>query len=100
MSFYIRLDEERTAKISSWRLTSRLMNEILEHLYEELAENPWGHLVRLPEPRAPYLYNFIVRAEGDPPRDYLFDFLVRIHADEDTLIICDCDFLPLEAGPG
>jgi hypothetical protein len=76
------------------------MNEILERLYEELAENPWGHLVRLPEPRDPLLYSFIVRAEGNPPRDYNFEFLVRLHADEDTLIICDCDFLPLEAGPG
>jgi hypothetical protein len=76
------------------------MDEILEHLYEELAETPYGLLVRLPDQRDPYLYSFIVSAEVDPPRDYLFEFLVRIHADEDTLIICDCDFLPLEAGPG
>ena len=99
MSFFIRLDKEIRAKISSWSLTPRLLDEIFEHLYEELAENPCRHLVLIPEQEDPLQYSFIIRAEGDPPRDYLFEFSVRYTADEITLIIRDGDLLSLESGP-
>ena len=87
-------------KIASWSLPPRLIYEVLEHLYEELAERSRHHLVRISKPDIRLVYNFTVRTEGDPPREYLFEFSVRYHSDEATLIIWECDYLSLEAGPG
>jgi hypothetical protein len=74
------------------------MNEILERLYEDLAEHPNKVLRRLPGPRVPMLYSFVVQAEGSPPRDYLFEFHVRYGADEETLVVTDCEYLSLPSG--
>jgi hypothetical protein len=100
MSFSIRLDDVSKAKIKSWSLSPRLIHEVLEHLYEELAERPRHHLVRISKPDVRLIYDFTVRVEGDPPRDYLFEFSVRYHSNEATLIIWDCDYLSLEVGLG
>jgi hypothetical protein len=81
----------------SWRLSPRLLNEILEHLYEELADNPHKHLSAVAGWDS-LVYSFSVRAEGDKPRDYLFEFYVRYHPDEMTLLIGGGDFTSVEAG--
>jgi hypothetical protein len=99
MSFFIKLSEEVERRISAWNLSSRLINEILEQLYEQLAENPTRHLVRVPAPADLLLFIFEVRAEGDPPMDFIFEFAVKYHADEQTLVIHDCDFATTEPGP-
>jgi hypothetical protein len=100
MSFSIELMRETEATVASWGLPPRLIHEVLEHLSEERAERPRYHLKRISKPDIRLLYMFTVRAEGDPPRDDLFEFSVRYHADEETLIIWDCDYFSVEAGPG
>ena len=100
MSFCIDLTEEVKKRISAWGLSSRLIRDILDHLYEELAEKPSQHLVRVTEPCSILLYSFAVRAEGDPPMDYIFEFAVKYHVDEETLVVHDCDFVTVEPGPG
>jgi hypothetical protein len=100
MSFSIELTEKVRTKIPAWNLSNRLINEILEQLYEQLAETPTRHLVRIPAPADLLLFSFQVRAEGDPPMDYIFEFQVKYHSDEQTLVIYDCDFAATEAGPG
>jgi len=89
MSFFLEFHEEVTRKITSLNLTTRLIHEILEHPYEELAEDPWGHIVRVPGQENPLLYSFKVTSEGSPPRDYLFEFALRVHSDEETLILLE-----------
>jgi hypothetical protein len=74
------------------------MNEVLEHLYEDLAEHPHQVLVRVREPELILLYSFTVQAEGDPPHDYIFEFQVRYGADEETLVVTDCNYLSLPSG--
>ncbi len=93
MSFYINLPLTLINLIKSWELSPRLIREILEHLYEELAESPHEHLVRISPPEDILQYSFIVLGEGDPPRDYLFEFTVRYATDEETLVINDCRYL-------
>lgn len=101
MSFFIRLDNKVREKIVSWNLPPRFINEIFEHLYEELAERPHEKLDVIPGQEDPLLYSFDLLAEGDPPRDYVFEFSVRYHSDEVTLIIRDCDdYLSVETGSG
>jgi hypothetical protein len=99
MSFSIDLPGPIKQKIANWNLSSRLINEILEHLYEELAEKPLAYLHNVPEPAGHLQYSFIVLADGDPPRDYLFEFSIRYRADEETLVIFACDYLQIESGP-
>jgi hypothetical protein len=72
------------------------MHEVLEHLDEDLAENPSLRLEMIPDENESPRYLFSVRGEGDPPRDYLFEFEVVYHSDEQTLIIRDCDYLVLD----
>jgi hypothetical protein len=64
-----------------------------------LAEKPTKYLDRISEPIDDLQYSFTVLAEGSPPRDYLFVFSVRYRADEETLVISDCDYLDIESGP-
>jgi hypothetical protein len=99
MSFCIDLTEEVKRRISAWKLSSRLIRDILENLYEELAEKPTQHLVRVREPGDILLYSCTVRAEGDPTVDYIFEFAVKYYVDEETLVIHDCDFVTVEPGP-
>ena len=69
MSYFVKLENGLRAKIASWGLAPRLVNEVLEQLYEVLAEHPRQHLRNAPSPEVPLIFSFIVRAEGDPPRD-------------------------------
>lgn len=98
MSFSLKLQGPVKARIASWKLSGRLIHEILEHLYEELAERPALHLVRAPAPEVLLRYSLIVLREGKPPSDFLFEFSVRYHSDEETLVIYDCNHLSIPSG--
>ena len=100
MSFCLDLTEEVKRRISAWKLSSRLIRDILDHLYDELAAKPSQHLTKVSEPYSILLYSFAVRAEGDPPMDSIFEFAVKYHVDEETLVVHDCDFVKVESGPG
>jgi len=99
VSFSIKLLSAVDARISSWKLSGRLIHEVREQLYEELAERPTLHLVRVTEPEVLLRYSVIVLGEGTPPHDFLFEFSVRYHSDEETLIIYECDYLSIPSAP-
>ncbi len=94
-SFAIDRIKSVRAKIDGWKLDGRLQIEILERLYEELAERPTAHLRRLPPPADIREYQFCLYGIGDPAKDHLFVFTVVDAADEQTLIIKDCSHLSI-----
>lgn len=84
--------------ITSWRLSSHLIREVLGHL-DRLAEGPIRHLVRVPPPLDLMMYEFRAYDPDDPNADYVFNFSVLYHADEETLLIVGCDFIRVEDDP-
>ena len=52
-----------------WKLPALVQSEILEKLYEELAESPTRHLRMLPPPADALEYSFCIAAGGDSPMD-------------------------------
>jgi len=76
MSYDVDLSQLVMSKLQGWRLPARVQSEILERIYEELAESPTRHLKRLPPPAAIMEYSFCIVGEGEPSRDYLFSFTV------------------------
>jgi hypothetical protein len=98
MSFAVVLTELVRRRIGKWKLSGRLQSELLERIYEELASSPIRYLRRLEAPADVLDYSFIVESEGDPPYDYLFTFSVLYAADEETIIVWDCDYLSINSG--
>jgi hypothetical protein len=97
MSFAIDLPNEIQRKIGLWGISARLQSELLERLYEELAESPTRHLKRLANPSDILEYSYCVEREGIPPYDYLFSFSIAYATDEETLIVRDCEYLRIES---
>jgi hypothetical protein len=91
MSYSVRLNDETTRKISRWRLSSHVIRELLKGL-DRLGRHP-ECLVRIGPPHDVLQFDVGVREPGSPPRDLLFAFSVKYHADEETLIVYDCEFL-------
>ena len=95
MSYSVRLSDDVRRKISGWKLSSHVIREVLKGL-DQLSQNPTGHLIRIGPPHDTLQLDVVARDPGDPPRDYLVALSVRYHADEETLVVYDCECLTLE----
>jgi hypothetical protein len=95
MSYSVELADPVVKRIANWNLSSHLQREILKGL-DELGSSPIRHLVRVPEPADTLEYELCVRDPDDPGGGFLFLFSAVYHADEETLLIYDCDFLRVE----
>ena len=95
MSYSVELGEQVARKIAGWNLPSHLQAEILKGL-DQLALSPNRLLIRVGPPEDSLQYDLVVREPGDPPRDHLFVFTVRYAADEETLLVTNCDRLVID----
>jgi hypothetical protein len=99
MSYSARLNDESRRKIGGWKLSSHVIREILDGL-DRLALNPPRHLIRIGPPDDTLQFDVAARDPGPPALDYLISLSVRYHADEETLLIYDCDYLVLDVETG
>jgi hypothetical protein len=81
-------------KIASWALSASVIKKLLDAI-DELGKHPQEHLERLDVEENVLRFAVSMPREGNPPMDYLFDFSVLYDADEETLVIHDCDYLML-----
>ncbi len=94
MSYEVVIPPSSRAKIEGWGLPAYLLFRIEERLlYGDLAEHPNRHLQRLPPPADILQYSFRIADRETPPRNYLFIFDVVYAADEQRLVIRDCEYL-------
>lgn len=88
MNSSVRLSEESRRKLVAWDLSSRAIRDVFEGL-DALGENPTRHLVRVGPPYDVLQFDLVVR-EGERP-GVLYTFTVKYAADEETLVVTDCD---------
>jgi hypothetical protein len=81
-------------KIAKWALSPSVYKKLLDAI-DNLGENWRECLERVECEEDAMRFPVLIYREGDPPMDYLFDFSVLYHADEETLVIHDCDFVPV-----
>jgi hypothetical protein len=82
-------------EIDGWNLPSHLQAEILKGM-DQLALSPNRLLIRVGPPEDSLQYDLVVREPCDPPRDHLFTFTVRYAADEEMLLVTNCDRLVID----
>src|SRR6476620_4245229 len=98
MSYFVELRQKAAETISGSRPSSHAIREILQGL-DRLASNPNQFLIRIGPPYDVLMYDLIVDDPAKPHLDFLYSFTVRYGADEETLIVVDCDLLVEERPP-
>ena len=92
MNYSVKLTEEVVAKLNSWRLSNREVQEIRQGLHT-LTSNPKSQLIRIGRPYDALQFDLVVTDAGAPRRDALYSFTVRYGADEATLFVVDCELI-------
>jgi hypothetical protein len=92
MNYSVKLTEDVVAKLNSWRLSKREVQEIRQGLHT-LTSNPKSQLIRVGRPYDALQYDLVITDAGAPRRDALYSFTVRYGADEATLYVVDCELI-------
>jgi hypothetical protein len=92
MNYSVKLTEDVIAKLNSWRLSKREVQEIRQGLLT-LTSNPKSQLIRVGRPYDALQFDLVITDAGAPRRDALYSFTVRYGADEATLFVVDCELI-------
>lgn len=90
MSYYVSLKDEVRRMIRDWKLSSSMIRAVLDGL-DALRTNPAEKLIRVGPPYDVMQYDVTV---ANPDNDFLaemFTFTVKYSADEETLLVVDCE---------
>jgi hypothetical protein len=92
MSYSVELKQKVAEKISGWGPSSHVIGAILRGL-DRLALHPNQQLIRVGPPHDKLQFDLPVLDPATPDYEYLYAFTVLYGADEESLIVVDCERL-------
>ncbi len=88
MNFDVRVPDDVKAKILSWNLPDKIVEEIFERFVHELAERPLDVLrdIKAPFPMKQYSFSSGLKSSADK---FTFVFPVRVDSDQKTIVVLE-----------